>query len=89
MGIVNIISWIVVGGVAGWLASIIMGRNRRMGCLANLIVGVLGGLIGGFVMGLLGRPIAMGFSLPSLLVAVLGAIILLAITGWWQERRRR
>ena len=88
-GVINIFTWIVVGGLAGWIGSIITGRSRRMGCLANVVVGILGGVVGGFVMSLLGRPITMGFSLPGLLVAVIGAVILLVLTGWWQGRRRR
>jgi len=66
MNAISILSWVVLGGIAGWIASLVTGRNRRMGCLANVIAGVLGGLIGGFVMSLLGRPGVTGLNLPSL-----------------------
>ena len=87
--LINIVAWIVVGGLAGWIASIITGRNRRMGCLANVVVGILGGVVGGFAMSLLGRSTSVGFSLPGLLVAVIGAVIVLVLTGWGRGRRRR
>ncbi len=77
----GIISWIIFGGLAGWVASIIMGRNERMGCLANIVVGIVGAFIGGFLMSLLGRENVMQFNLGSFLVAVLGAVVLLAIVG--------
>ena len=80
------ISWIIFGAIAGWIASIITGRNSRMGCLANIAAGVMGALIGGFVMSLLGRSGVTGFNLSSFLVAVLGAVVLLGITGWWSRR---
>jgi uncharacterized membrane protein YeaQ/YmgE (transglycosylase-associated protein family) len=78
----SIIGWIIIGALAGWIASMIMGRNGRMGWLANIIVGIVGALIGGFVWGLItSAPFVATFSLGTLLVAILGAIILLAIYG--------
>ncbi|CCF84641.1 GlsB/YeaQ/YmgE family stress response membrane protein [Nitrolancea hollandica] len=78
----SIISWIIIGAVAGWIASMIMGRNARMGWLANIIVGIVGALIGGFVWGLItGSNFVATFSLGTLLVAIVGAVILLAIYG--------
>lgn len=77
----GILSWIIFGGLAGWVASIITGRNERMGCLANIVVGIVGAFIGGFIMSLIGRETVMTFSLGSFLVAVLGAVVLLAIVG--------
>lgn len=83
----NIIVWIVLGGIAGWLASIIMGRNASMGIGANIIVGIVGAFIGGFVMSLLGGDGMTGFNLYSLFVAVLGAVILLFLVGLFTRRR--
>jgi len=81
-------SWIIFGAIAGWAASVIMGRGKRMGCITNIIVGVLGASIGGFIMNLVGNEVTVtGFNMPSFIVAVLGAIVLLAITGWWQEKK--
>ena len=83
------ISWIVFGALAGWVASLITGRNQQMGCLANIIVGVVGAFIGGLLVELLsGQDFGMGWNWASFGVAVLGAVLLLAITGWWQRRGR-
>lgn len=75
----EIIAWIILGGIAGWLASIIMRTNASMGILANIIVGIIGALIGGFIVQALGGEGLTGFSLQSLLVATFGAVVLLAI----------
>ena len=75
----EILLWIVFGGIAGWLASIIMKTDSEMGVPANIIVGILGALIGGWVMTLFGGPSVSGFNISSFLVAILGAVILLAI----------
>lgn len=75
----GLISWIILGGLAGWLASIIMETNKSMGLLANIAVGIVGALIGGFVVSALGGVGVTGFNLWSLAVAVLGSAILLAI----------
>ncbi len=77
----NIILWIIFGGVAGWVASMITGNDPGMGILANIVVGIIGALIGGWVADRLGvggeagpdRPT----SIVSFLVAVLGAVVLL------------
>ncbi len=82
----GLIVWIILGALAGWVASIITGRNKRMGCIANIVVGVVGALIGGFLMNILGRTGITGFNVQSLLVAVLGAVVFLLITGWWSRR---
>jgi uncharacterized membrane protein YeaQ/YmgE (transglycosylase-associated protein family) len=84
----GLVSWIVLGALAGWLASVAVGRNRRMGCMANIIVGVLGALLGGFIANPLGGSGVTGFNLHSLFVAFIGAVILLAVTGWRSPGRR-
>lgn len=73
----GILSWIVVGAAAGWLASMAMGKNAQMGALANIGVGIAGALIGGFILGLLGIGGITGINVYSILVATLGAIGLL------------
>jgi uncharacterized membrane protein YeaQ/YmgE (transglycosylase-associated protein family) len=84
--LLNIIACIVVGILAGWLAERITGRNH--GLLTNLIVGIVGAFVGGFfVSSLLGFQYAEGFNLPSILVATIGAVILLAIFGGFRSRR--
>jgi uncharacterized membrane protein YeaQ/YmgE (transglycosylase-associated protein family) len=77
----GIISWIVLGGLAGWLASIVMKRNDQMGCITNIIAGIVGGVVGGWVFSLFGKTGVTGFNLPSLLVAFVGAVIVLAIVN--------
>lgn len=83
----GILSWIIFGALAGWIASIITGRNERQGCLMNIIVGVIGASLGGWIMSLFGGSGVTGFNLPSFLVAVLGAVVLLAIVNFIFGRR--
>jgi len=77
----GIISWIVLGGIAGWLASIVMKRNDRMGCITNILAGIVGAAVGGWVFSLFGKTGVTGFNLPSLLVAFVGAVIVLAVVN--------
>src|SRR5690606_31032633 len=77
---INILVWIIVGAIAGWLASIVMKTNASQGLMTDIIVGIVGGLIGGFVLNLIGVGGAVtGLNLGSILVAFIGAIILLAL----------
>ncbi|HMU95048.1 MAG TPA: GlsB/YeaQ/YmgE family stress response membrane protein [Anaerolineales bacterium] len=85
----NFLVWIIFGAIAGWVASIIMKRNKQMGALANIIVGVLGAFIGGYIMDFFGAEGVTGFNIPSLLVAILGAVLLLWIGNLLTGRRRR
>jgi uncharacterized membrane protein YeaQ/YmgE (transglycosylase-associated protein family) len=83
---VNVIACIVVGILAGWIAERITGRNH--GLLTNLIVGIFGAFIGGFLISsLLGFQYAEGFNLPSILVATIGAVLLLGVLGGFRNRR--
>ncbi len=75
----NIILWIIFGALAGWIASIIVGKNASMGALANIIVGIVGAGIGGWIASALGLGGISGFNLWSLLIAVGGAVLLLLI----------
>jgi uncharacterized membrane protein YeaQ/YmgE (transglycosylase-associated protein family) len=75
----GILSWIIIGGLAGWIASLVMNTDKSMGLMANIIVGIIGGLIGGFLVSLFGGAGITGFNVWSLVVAVLGSIILLGI----------
>ena len=76
---INILIWVVLGALAGWIASIVMGRNRQMGAIANIVVGIVGALIGGYIMNLFGEPGVTGLNLYSILVAIGGAILLLFV----------
>jgi uncharacterized membrane protein YeaQ/YmgE (transglycosylase-associated protein family) len=75
----GILAWIIIGGLAGWIASMITGTNQQMGVIANIIVGIIGALIGGFLFSLLGGAGFTGFNFWSLFVAIVGAVILLAL----------
>ena len=89
MDLLSIVLWIVLGGLAGWIASMIMGRNAQMGILANIIVGIIGAFLGGLLMNLIGSSGVTGFNIWSLLVAILGAVILLFIVGMVRGGGRR
>ncbi len=73
------IGWIILGGLAGWIASMIAKTDESMGVLANIVVGVIGAFIGGFVFSLFGGEGVNGFNIYSFLVALVGAVILLFI----------
>ncbi len=75
----GILSWIILGALAGWLASKVMKTDHNMGGIKNIIVGILGAVIGGGVMNFFNKAGVDGFNLYSLLVALLGSIILLAV----------
>ena len=82
----GIISWIIIGAVAGWIASMVTGNNREMGAGMNILVGVAGGVIGGFVMNLVGGIGMTGFNLWSLVVSCVGAIILLLVVNGFRRK---
>jgi uncharacterized membrane protein YeaQ/YmgE (transglycosylase-associated protein family) len=75
----GIFGWIILGGIAGWIGSIITGKNASMGIGANILVGIVGALIGGFLFSVVGGKGVTDFDLWSLFVAVIGSVILLSI----------
>jgi uncharacterized membrane protein YeaQ/YmgE (transglycosylase-associated protein family) len=77
----NFILWIIFGAAAGWIASIITGKNRRMGAVANIVVGILGAFIGAGIMNVLGIPVKEGFNFDGLLIAVGGAVVMIMAMG--------
>ena len=86
----NFIIWLIVGGVVGWLASIVMGTNGQQGLLLNIVVGIFGAFVAGmFLTPLFGIATINqnNFSLPGVLVSVVGAIILLAVINLLTGRR--
>ncbi len=82
----NIILWIIFGALAGWIASIIMGRNKQMGAIANIVVGIIGAFIGGFLFNVIGAPGVTGFNVWSILVAFIGAVVLLGLLRLFSGR---
>ena len=75
----GIIAWIIFGALVGWIASKIMSTDAEQGALANIIVGIIGAFLGGLLMQLFGQSGVNGFNLYSVIVAIVGACIALAI----------
>lgn len=73
----GLLVWIIFGALVGWIASLIMHTDHEQGAVANIIVGIVGALIGGGISRLLGGSGITGFNFGSLLLAVLGAVVLL------------
>ena len=85
----SLLSWIIVGLIAGWLAGKFM-RRGRYGLIGDIIVGVIGGLLGGFIASTflkIGNPMS-GITLEAVLVAFVGSVILLVILRTWGGSRR-
>jgi uncharacterized membrane protein YeaQ/YmgE (transglycosylase-associated protein family) len=78
--VINILAWIIVGGIAGWLAGLVV-QGTGLGIIGDIIVGIVGALIGGFIVSLLlpGTFGFSGFNIGSLIIAFIGAVILLLI----------
>ena len=75
----GIIAWVILGGLAGWIASLIMKTDQEQGLFMNIVVGVIGALVGGFIVQLFGGEGVTNFSLYGLLVAIFGSVVLLAL----------
>ena len=92
MDLMSLIVWLVVGGLVGWIASMIMGTDAQQGVLLNIVVGIVGAMLGGWLIGpMVGAPsINSGvISVPTLLVSFLGAVVLLAIVNLISRNRVR
>ncbi len=75
----GIILWIIFGGLVGWVASMIMKTDAEQGVVKNVIVGIVGAVLGGWIMSVLGTRGVNGFNFYSFVVALLGAVTLIAI----------
>jgi len=76
----GIISWIIVGGLAGWLSTKIITPKNKKGCFGNIILGIVGAFVGGFIVSKLGGTGVNELNIHGILVATLGAIIILWIS---------
>ncbi|MBV9175357.1 MAG: GlsB/YeaQ/YmgE family stress response membrane protein [Chloroflexi bacterium] len=83
----SIIAWIVLGLIAGWIAGMVM-KGGGYGLIGDIILGILGAIIGGWLTALLlGRDMVNGFNLESIIVAIIGAVVLIAISRAFTSRR--
>jgi uncharacterized membrane protein YeaQ/YmgE (transglycosylase-associated protein family) len=80
------LAWLIVGGIAGALASAVM--RSRMGIIADIIIGIIGAFVGGFLFNLVGVPGTTGFSVWSIFVAFVGAVVLLFVIRAVSGNRR-
>ena len=86
----NFIIWLIVGGLIGWVASMIMKTDAQQGVFLNIVVGIVGAFLGGLLISpFFGVPTINqnAFSIGALLVSLLGAIILLAIVNFFRRRK--
>lgn len=84
----NLIIWLILGGVIGWLASLVMKTDAQQGILLNIVVGIVGALLGGWLLSPLfgeGTINQSDFSIGGLVVSFLGAVILLAIVNFFRR----
>lgn len=73
----GLLAWVILGGAAGWLASLVAGYGKEMGCLLNIVAGIVGAAVGGIIFNHLGSYGVTGFNWWSLLVAFVGAVAVL------------
>lgn len=88
----NLIIWLLVGGVIGWLASMLMKTNDQQGVVLNIVVGVVGAMLGGWLISPMvgsGTINQNNFSLSALVVSFVGAVILLAIVNLFRRTTAR
>ena len=80
---IGIIVWLIVGGIVGWLASLVMRTDAQQGILLNIVVGIVGAFIGGLIF--TGGSINADITVTSFIVSLIGAIILLAIVNLFRR----
>lgn len=84
----NFIAWIIVGGLAGWVASMVMKTDAQMGIFANIAAGILGAALGGWLSGMLFNYDPTTFSIPGFIVAVIGAMLVIFLVQLMTGRRK-
>ena len=84
----GIVAWLILGAIAGWLAGLLVPGDERLGIVGHIALGIVGALIGGFMAGTLtGVDYVTGIDIPSVLVATLGAVVVVVV--WNSISRRR
>jgi uncharacterized membrane protein YeaQ/YmgE (transglycosylase-associated protein family) len=92
--IINIIAWIVLGAIAGWIAGLLVKGDERWGVVGHIVLGIIGAIVGGFIVNLLlpgnpGSGAANGdINIPSIIVAVIGAVIVVWVVNFAMGSRR-
>lgn len=84
MGFWTVVAWLVFGGLAGWIASIVVGKDSQLGVVGNIIVGIIGAFIGGWLF----PNDADTFDFGSFVAAVIGAILLLLVVSFFTRNRQ-
>lgn len=75
----DILLWILFGGISGWITSLIMKTDMNQGTLEDVVLGIVGAVVGGFLFNTFGAPGVTGFNLYSLVVAVIGAVVIILV----------
>ncbi len=83
----DLLTWIVLGGLAGWIAKSVTGVGEQRGCLFNILIGVIGSVLGGLIFRHFGKTGVTGLNVWSLFVAAVGAVVFLAVAGVFRSRR--
>lgn len=86
----SIIAWIIVGGIAGWIASIIMKKNAQMGIVANVLAGIIGAFVVGWLVSFAtggGKAMPSAFSIPGFIAAIVGACLVIFLVSLVMGRR--
>lgn len=82
----NIFIWLILGGISGWLASKIMGKDKEMGAGMNILVGIIGAFVGGWLAGVFGLGPATGLNIWSFIISIIGSVILLSIVSLFKGK---
>lgn len=82
-----ILLWLIFGGFVGWIASILTNSNKRMGLIANIVIGILGSFFGGWIASLLGIGSFSSFSVYGILIAIGGAVLLITFINLFNSKR--
>lgn len=83
----NILIWLLFGALAGWIASVVMKNDSSQGIGMDILLGIVGAVVGGFLMNMFGQAGVTGFNLYSILVATIGAIVLIWLGRMLTQRR--
>jgi uncharacterized membrane protein YeaQ/YmgE (transglycosylase-associated protein family) len=85
----SIIAWLIVGAIAGWLAGFLVKGDEGLGVIGHIVLGIVGAMVGGFLAGVLtGEDYTTGINITSILVATIGAVIVVVVVGLFRGGNR-